>query len=170
MCWKYYANSAISANSSLKRLPTALSSAYQTRHISYHLVGISRHTQRQSIPIKSIINLRSFHTTWFNHAVYKRFEDPERKTTPLPIVRSSRKENYGQWKVNYNPPNFTYLPPWLWLLGAAGGFYYLDHLEKVELTGRWRFMDTSVESEIEVSLDQIGRTFYPIGVYLMTEC
>ncbi|PLW09664.1 hypothetical protein PCASD_18411 [Puccinia coronata f. sp. avenae] len=149
MCWKYYANSAISANSSLKRLPTALSSAYQTRHISYHLVGISRHTQRQSIPSKSIINLRSFHTTWFNHAVYKRFEDPERKTTPLPIVRSSRKENYGQWKVNYNPPNFTYLPPWLWLLGAAGGFYYLDHLEKVELTGRWRFMDTSVESEIE---------------------
>ncbi|OAV99126.1 hypothetical protein PTTG_09176 [Puccinia triticina 1-1 BBBD Race 1] len=36
----------------------------------------------------------------------------------------------------------------MWYIGAAGGIYYVSHLEKVELTGRWRFMDTSIQAEI----------------------
>ncbi|KAF9552854.1 hypothetical protein CPC08DRAFT_673746 [Agrocybe pediades] len=36
-------------------------------------------------------------------------------------------------------------------IGGAGGIYYVSHLERVPETGRWRFMNTSLEYEAKFS-------------------
>jgi len=105
-----------------------------------------RYAQHWSNPV---LTLRHFHTARIHQATYRRFGDQDSKPT-WSLIPSSPNGSYQRWPSNNQ--NYYGLPPWVWLLGIAGcGGYYLNHLEKVELTGRWRFMDTSVEAEIAAS-------------------
>ncbi|KAA1075187.1 hypothetical protein PGT21_030787 [Puccinia graminis f. sp. tritici] len=105
---------------------------------------ISRHTKHQSSNFGNFTILRGFNTTRLNQAVYRRFGDDQNNKPTWSLTPSSNGK-YRRWSKNQN---FYGLPSWIWLVGAGGGVYYVTHLEKVELTGRWRFMDTSIEAEI----------------------
>jgi hypothetical protein len=114
---------------------------------------ISRHTKHQLSYLGNFTTLRGFSTTRLNQAVYRRFGD-DQSNQPTWSLTPSSNGKYRKWSNNQN---FYGLPSWIWLVGAGGGVYYVTHLEKVELTGRWRFMDTSIEAEVAVS----SRVYFP---------
>jgi len=128
--------------------PISTSIALALRHASAHpkcpkTTYCFRYAQHWSNPV---LTLRHFHTARIHQATYRRFGDQDSKPT-WSLIPPSPNGSYQRWPSNNQ--NYYGLPPWVWLLGIAGcGGYYLNHLEKVELTGRWRFMDTSVEAEI----------------------
>ncbi|POW12480.1 hypothetical protein PSTT_04439 [Puccinia striiformis] len=88
--------------------------------------------------------LRGFTTLHAQQAIYKRFADGNNKPT-WPLMPTSSHQQHRKWRYDQS---LYGLPSWIWFIGATGGVYYLVHLEKVEVTGRWRFMDTSIEAEI----------------------
>ncbi|MBW0468289.1 hypothetical protein O181_008004 [Austropuccinia psidii MF-1] len=90
------------------------------------------------IPNRPLIGLRIIHS---RRPIRRRFVKKKTSVHPPPVP--SR-----QPETNIFPKDLFGVPPWIWLVGTFGGTYYISHLEKIELTGRWRFMDTSIEAEL----------------------
>ncbi|KAF6752363.1 peptidase family M48-domain-containing protein [Ephemerocybe angulata] len=94
---------------------------------------------------------RTFGSTRFLQEVkYVRFrrpgEPPQRPGTQHPL-------NFGNWD-----PRVRIVT----LIGGLGTIYYVSHLEQVEETGRWRFMNTSQKTEAaigDLSREEIYRDF-----------
>ncbi|GAA5951077.1 hypothetical protein JCM3765_004674 [Sporobolomyces pararoseus] len=80
---------------------------------------------------------------------------------PTSSQRSSGSEGSPFSEIRYRATTLLRQPLVLVILGG-GGTYYVLHLEKVEETGRWRFMDVSQETEQEMakqSFDQVMNEF-----------
>lgn len=94
-------------------------------------------------------HIRSFTSFGSARASYRRFGEPPR-TSPRPAPRILGFRLPPRGGSSSFDRTFRAIPNWVWWLAGGSGVYYLGHLEKVEQTGRWRFMDTSVESELAV--------------------
>ncbi|GAA5981170.1 hypothetical protein JCM10908_004006 [Rhodotorula pacifica] len=59
--------------------------------------------------------------------------------------------------------------PFFLILVAGGGTYYVLHLERVEETGRWRFMDVSPSMEVEMGEQAFQETIGEFGGKVLAE-
>ncbi|KAF5350081.1 hypothetical protein D9756_009148 [Leucocoprinus leucothites] len=82
------------------------------------------------------LQTRGLRTTMRRPNQYKRFSDQGSGGAP-----SNRLLNWRQWDP---PKKFGAL------MIVGGGIYYVAHLEQVPETGRWRFMNTSMQREAQI--------------------
>ncbi|GAA5922115.1 M48 family metallopeptidase [Sporobolomyces koalae] len=96
-------------------------------------------------------------------SAYRRFGQSQRPTNnpwqiieklPTPNNRSgSQGSRFSE--VRYRATTLLKQPLVLVLIGG-GGAYYVTHLEQVPESGRWRFMDTSEETEREMAVQSFN--------------
>lgn len=109
-----------------------------------------------SIPIFSISN-RSFTSNSTCLANYRRFGDPKPSTTSKPyLTTTSNNFNGSNNPFNNFRNRFRKPPAIILIIGGGSIIYYIAHLEKVELTGRRRFMDVSDSTEKEMGVQSFN--------------
>lgn len=99
---------------------------------------------------------RTFSASSAHKASYRRFGEPPRTSSQQPRLVGSIKFPSGN-NGNFDRA-FRGIPNWIWWLAGGGGVYFVSHLEAVEQTGRLRFMDTSVESELATGRQVYAQT------------
>ncbi|KAG9003160.1 hypothetical protein FRB93_011240 [Tulasnella sp. JGI-2019a] len=123
-----------------------LRSATHPPQISRLFPGLRRTSPPSPIPF--LRSSRGFSSGIPSRATYVRFGDP-----PGGGGQKWRPFRDGKWDT-----------PSKLLAGAVGaaGIYYVAHLERVEETGRWRFIDISVEAERKLGQqtdEEVMRTY-----------
>lgn len=85
-------------------------------------------------------------------ASYRRFGDSQRVPSRIESRSSVPSQGLPLFSNTSNPilSRFRRPPAFVYILLGGGGIYYIFHLEQVERTGRWRFMDVSKDSETEM--------------------
>lgn len=104
-------------------------------------------------------------------ASYRRFGDAPRQ--PVRYEQRSRLPQGAQPLFGSSAPpflrRFRRPPPIVYVVLAGGGAYYIFHLEKVERTGRWRFMDTSEAAEAQMAQQGFSEVMSEYGNKLLPD-
>ncbi|KAG0140190.1 hypothetical protein CROQUDRAFT_84518 [Cronartium quercuum f. sp. fusiforme G11] len=106
---------------------------------------------------QKLAHIRTFATFPSKQTSYRRFGEPRRTSSPQPQIVWGFQLPLGNHGYSFKR-RFQGMPTWVWWLVGGSGVYYVGHLEKVEQTGRWRFMDTSVDSELATGRQAYAQT------------
>ncbi|GAA5866347.1 hypothetical protein JCM3774_006625 [Rhodotorula dairenensis] len=125
-------------------------------------LGPERFAQSRTNRLRQDLNAKDVFTVM---DMIRRQQQGARGGGGLPSVLGSASSRYRHDpRQGFSWHNFkAYVrSPFFLILAGGGGMYYVLHLERVEETGRWRFMDVSPAMEVELGEQAFQET---IGEY-----